>query len=183
MNNSTRPPRFFAAVSLSLFFTLVAKADVVTDWNQKAADIAAGAKLPAAVATRILAVVQTAVYEAVNAVTKRYPASAMKVDAVAGSSLDAAVAAANRAALTKLLPSQQAAIDSAYQSAVGAIADGPAKTNGIALGEKAADTIVTMCASDGADKAESYRPATTAGVYVPTTLPIVSQWPGRRPRL
>jgi hypothetical protein len=28
---------------------------------------------------------------------------------------------------------------------------------------------------------ESYRPATTAGVYVPTTIPAIPQWPDRKP--
>jgi hypothetical protein len=172
-----------AAAGIGLLFTPASRADTVTDWNQKAADIVAAAKLTPAGATRAMAVVQTSVYEAVNAVTKRYPAGGMKLEAAAGSSVDAAIAAANHAALTKLVSSQQAAIDAAYQAALAAIPDGPAKTNGIAVGEKAADSCVTMCASDGWDKAESYRPVTAAGVYVSTTIPIVSEWGGRRPWL
>ena len=77
-------------------------------------------------------------YEAANAITKRYPASGLKLEAAPGASVDAAVAAANRATLAKLVPSQQAAIDTAYQAALATIADGPAKTAGIAVGEQAA---------------------------------------------
>src|SRR5262249_34074269 len=33
----------------------------------------------------------------------------------------------------------------------------------------------------GQKEPESYRPHTTAGVYVPTVIPIVSQWPQRKP--
>src|SRR5215471_6255295 len=169
-----------AAAGIVLLFSPASRADTVTDWNQKAADIVAAAKLTPAGATRAMAVVQTSVYEAVNAVTRKYPPSGMKIEAAPGSSVDAAIAAANHAALTKLVPSQQAAIDAAYQAALAAIPDGPAKTNGIALGEKAAESCVTMCATDGFDKAESYRPVTAAGVYVSTTFPIVSEWGGRR---
>src|SRR5262245_19259485 len=92
-----------AAAGIVLLFSPASRADTVTDWNQKAADIFAAAKLVPAVATRMLAVVQTAVYEAVNAVTRRYPPGAMKLEAAAGTSVDAAIAGANHAALTKLL--------------------------------------------------------------------------------
>ena len=96
---------------------------------------------------------------------------------------DAAIAAANRATLTKLVPSQQAAIDSDYQAALAKIADGAAKTAGIAVGEKAAAAVLALRAEDGAAAGETYRPHTTAGVYVPTVIPAVPQWPQRKPWL
>src|SRR5215472_51941 len=184
MNSSPGVRRLLiVGLSVSVLCFHAARADTVTDWNQKAGDIVTAAKLAPASATRILAIVQTAVYEAVNAVMRRYPASALKIDASPGSSADAAIAAANHVALSKLLPSQQAAIEGAYQAALAVIPEGAPKTNGIAVGEKAADAMVTMCATDGADKAESYRPYTIAGVYVPTSIPVASQWPDRRPWL
>ena len=81
------------------------------------------------------------------------------------------------------VPSQQAAIDGAYQAALAKIADGPAKTAGIAVGEQAAAAILALRADDGAAAAETYRPHTTAGVYVPTVIPAVPQWPQRKPWL
>jgi len=83
----------------------------------------------------------------------------------------------------KLAPSERAVIDSVYQVALAAIADGPAKTAGVAVGEKAAAAILALRADDGANKQETYRPYTTAGVYVPTVIPVVPQWPQRRPWL
>ena len=130
----------------------------------------------------MLAIVQTAVYEAANAITKRYP-DGLPLEAAPGASVDAAVAAANRATLAKLVPSQQAAIDAAYQAALARIADGPAKTAGIAVGEKAAAAVLARRADDGAATGETYRPHTTPGVYVPTVIPVVSQWPQRKPWL
>ena len=73
-------------------------------------------------ANRAMAIANTAVYEAVNAITRRYPAGALKLEAAPGASVDAAIAAANRTALAKLLPSQQAAIDGAYQAALAKMA-------------------------------------------------------------
>jgi hypothetical protein len=158
-----------------------AEADIVTDWNVTAADITFAAGLPPPPANRTLAMVQTAVYEAVNAITKRYPPDRVTPNAVPDASVAAAVAAANRAMLSRLVSSQQAAIDKAYGSAIAAIADGPAKTAGIAVGEQATAAVLAWRADDGAGTPERYRPATTAGVYVPTTMPAASQWAERKP--
>jgi hypothetical protein len=169
------------AVVLALLAHATARADVVTDWNVAAADIVFAAGTPPPPANRTLAIVQTAVYEAVNAITKRYPADRVTLNAAPGTSIDAAIAAANRAALAALVPSQRAAIDATAQKALNAIPDGPGKTAGIALGEQAAATVVAMCADDGAAVPERYRPATTASVYVPTVIPAAPQWGQRRP--
>ena len=181
--NDTRKFRWIVpTIALaSLLAGSVAKADVVTDWNVTAADIAFAAGLPAPPANRTLAMVQTAVYEAVNAITKRYPPDRVTLNAAPDASVAAAVAAANRAMLSRLVPSQQAAIDKAYGSVLAAIADGPGKTAGITVGEQAAAAVLAWRADDGAGASERYRPATTAGVYVPTIIPAIPQWAQRKP--
>jgi hypothetical protein len=158
-----------------------ALADAVTDWNVTAVEIVVASEQPPPQAVRMMAIVQTAVYEAVNAVTRRYPTSLVKLDAAPGASVDAAVAAANRATLSALAPSQQASIDGAYRAALAGIAEGAAKTHGIAVGEQAAAAILALRADDGASAPEDYRPRTAAGVYVPTVLPAALQWPTRKP--
>jgi hypothetical protein len=159
----------------------VAKADVVTDWNITSGNIVVAAKPPPGAPYRTMAIVQSAVYEAVNAITRRYPPDRVKLDAAPRASVEAAVAAANRATLSKLAPSQQTTIDDASRAALSSIPDGRTKTEGIAVGERAATAILSFCADDGADAPESYRPHTTAGVYVPTVIPVLSHWPHRRP--
>lgn len=156
-----------AAVAAALLtgVTLNAHADVITDWNLKAGEILAEAKLGTPPAIRLMAVTQTAVFGAVSTIAP-------------GASVDAAVAAANRAVLVKMLPAQQAAIDSAYQAALVSIPEGASKAAGIAAGERAAQAVLAQRASD-AIAAESYRPHTTAGVYVPTAAPAVPQWSQR----
>src|SRR5512134_2615827 len=124
-----------------------AHADVVTDANAKAAEIAS--KIPSTpVAVRTMAIVQVSVFEAANAITGRYPASRVKVAAAPGASLDAAVTAATRTALLKLVPGQQTAIDADYQAALRSLPDSRAKSDGIAVGEQAATAVVAMCAND-----------------------------------
>jgi hypothetical protein len=97
--------------------------------------------------------------------------------------VDAAIAAAHRTALAKLLPSQQGAIDGAYQAALAKVADSAAKTSGIAVGEQAAAAVLASRTDDGAATPEAYRPHTAAGVYVPTAMPAATQWPQRKPWL
>ncbi len=145
----------------------IASADVVTDWNKWAGDLVFATKPVTPVANRTMAIVQTAVYEAVKA--------------SADASSDAAVVAANRAVLTTLVPSQKDAIDRAYQEALSSIPEGAARDSGIAIGEKAAARVLERRADDGAATPESYRPLTTPGKYVPTTMPVAPQWPQRKP--
>ena len=155
-------------------------ADVVTEANAKAADIASRSPMTP-IAVRTMAVVQVSVFEAVNAISGRYPPLRPTIAAPAGASVEAAVAAATRTALSRLMPTQQAAIEADYATALQRVSDGRAKTDGIAVGEQAAAAIVASCADDGWTAPDSYRPATTAGVYVPTILPIVPHWGKRRP--
>jgi hypothetical protein len=175
---------WIAALAIAtLAFAPRARADAITDWNAKACEILVDGKLAPAPGNRALAITQTAVYEATNAITRRYPASALHLQARRSASIEAAVAAANRASLTQLVPTQQAAIDAAYRAALAGIAEGPAKTEGIALGEKAAAAILAARAEDGAAAVESYRPETTPGRYVATSVPAFAQWPQRKPWL
>ena len=160
-----------------------AHADVVTDWNRTATRIAAEAKLPPPPANRAIAMVQTAVYAATNAITGRYTAATDALQAPQGASLEAAVAAANRTVLLKVMPTQQAAIDDAYAAALATLPDDAARRDGVALGEQAATQVLAARAHDVLPAVEQYRPLTQPGAYVPTALPLAIQWPGRTPWL
>lgn len=156
-------------------------ADVVADWNLKANDIVLAGKLGPPPAYRAMAITQVAVFEAVNAITGRYAASGRVAQEPApGASVDAAVAAATRGTLGKLLPAQQPEIDAAYRAALAAVPDGPARSAGIAVGEKAAAATLALRGGDGAAAPDSYVPFTMPGVYVPTASPAVPHWGKRK---
>lgn len=156
------------------------RADAVTEANAKAAAVAS--QIPATpVAVRAMAIVQIAVFEAVNAITQRYPPYHAKIEAAPGASVEAAVAAATRAALSKLVPALQTTIEADYQAALKLLPDGPSKAGGIAVGERAAAAILAWRLDDGMVAPDTYRPAAMAGVYVPTTLPAVPHWARRKP--
>jgi PAP2 superfamily len=153
------------------------RADVITDWNSKAGEIVGEAKLGTPPANRVLAIVQSAVLEAVNAAASRATGRA-QADAIA-----AAVAAANRATMTQLMPAQEASIRTAYEAALTTVADGPGKVAGIAAGEAAAAAVLAARANDGAATPERYKPHTSAGAYVPTATVAAWSWAQRKPWL
>ena len=169
MNRSIQWARV-VALSVALLASPLATADAVTDWNVQASQIVVKAIPGTPPVNRVMAIVQTAVFEAVNELAD-------------DASAEAAVAAANRATLMALVPSQKEAIEAAYAQAIAGIASGPAQDAGIAAGEQAAAAVLAHRADDGASARPVYRPFTAPGVYVPTTLPAVAQWPQRKPWL
>jgi hypothetical protein len=159
------------AASLLAVAALNVNADAVTDWNVKAGELVVEAKLGTPPAIRVMALVQTAVHDAV--------ASAAR----SGASVDAAVAAASHATLSKLTPAVQASLERAYAAALAPIAEGPAKAAGIAAGETAAAALLASRADDRSTVVDAYRPHTTAAAYVPTVAPAALAWPQRKPWL
>jgi PAP2 superfamily len=159
-----------------LIIPAAAAADAVTEWNEIAVATAAAGKHGASDASRTTALVHAAIFDAVNGVEARYTPYKVRVSAPAGASAEAAGVAAAHTVLVRLYPDQKGSLDQASAKSLGRIADGPAKADGIAIGEKVAADLVAWRANDGASAPNTYRPVTTPGVYVVTTLPVSSQW-------
>jgi hypothetical protein len=173
---STAQLRACILFALGILFPSVSVADVVTDWNQSAGACVLEAKIYPFAGTRVMAIVHTAMFDAINSIEGRYTPYKFKVSAPTGSSPEAAGVAAAHAALVQLFPEQKSALDAAYAASLAQIPDGPGKTTGIAVGEEVAAKVLEWRASDGADAANTYRPITTPGTYVTTTFPIGTQW-------
>lgn len=141
--------------------------DAVIDWNSRTLEFIAAGNLGPAATRRALAVVQTSVYGAVNAITARYPAGGMEPGTARGASIEAAVASASRVALLALLPAGRSAIEAAYQAELVEVAAGPAKESGIAVGQKSAAAILAIRAGDLAEAAD----ATPAPPRTPWLMP------------
>lgn len=177
---SAGPRLATSALAVAVLAATAAAADPVTDWDTLACELVSTAAVPAPLENRALAIVATAVYEATNAITGRYPGSRLQPQ-LRDASVAAAVAAANRVTLTTLLPARAATVEDAYRAALAAIPDGEPRAAGVTIGEIAARAVLAMCAHDGSDADSRYRPFTAPGVYVPTVLPAVPQWPQRTP--
>lgn len=100
---------------------------------------------------RAFAIVQIAVFEAVNAVTPVCRSYTKLQRPHGATSVDAAIAQAAHDALAAMYPSQAFVFDAALAEDLARIPDKPAKTNGIALGQQAAASILAMRANDGSD--------------------------------
>lgn len=147
-----------------------ASADAIVDWNHRSAKIIGESRLGTPPAIRAMALVQTAAYEAV------------RDTAVAGSEAQQlAIAAAHRVVLHQLLPAQQAGIEAAYSAAVSSLVDDVAFQRHAEAGRSAAQRVLASRAAEMPGGSDEYRPATTAGAYVPTVLPAVTQWTRRKP--
>ena len=150
---------------LLLFAADAARADAVADWADKATEIATDGPFT----VRTMALVQNAVYEAVNAITARFPAERVDLGVTQGASIDAAIAAASRVVLEHEAPALAAATTAAYEQSMQAIPDDAARLLGVGVGERAAADVLARHTKDLGDP-QPYRPAATPGVYVPTTM-------------
>jgi len=99
--------------------------------------------------SRVMAIFHIAVYDAVNAIVKRYPGYTGTLQAYADSSQDAAIAQAAHDTLTALYPRQKPRLDAWLNADLARLPNGRAKLNGIDVGRRAAAAILTLRASDG----------------------------------
>ena len=174
-------PRTFVVSAILLALGSPATADVVTDWNEKVVAAAYTARNTPDMQSRSIAIVHIAMFEALNSIAPRFTPYRARLPADPGSSPTAAAATAAHYALTRLFPEQAKDFDAALQASLASVADGPAKTGGIKLGEQSAAAILAERAKDGADAPITYRPFTVAGKYVPTAFPASSTWNALRP--
>ena len=151
------------------------RADVITDWNQKATPIVTSYSLSAP-AYRDMAMIHLAMFGCINSIEPRYQPYKTKFEADPMTSKEAAAAVAAARILSKLHPDSASKIDPELAQYLAKIPDGPAKSAGIALGEKVAESTWAMRANDGADAPDSYRPRTTPGRYIPTAPVVVPMW-------
>jgi hypothetical protein len=147
-----RPIRVcFAAVAalVALASPGVARADAVTYWNAIASSAivsTAGQSPQSAILS--LAMVQGAVYDALNAIDRGHRPYLVEPAANPWDSKEAAAATAAFRVLIGVFPSQ-AALQSQYDAALAAVPDGPAKAGGIAAGESAAAAMLKARENDG----------------------------------
>ena len=136
-----------------------AGADVVLDWNAIAARTLL-TQNPFNQA-RVMAMTQLAVFEAVNAVTREYePYLALPISAPPVTSVEAAAIVAAHRVLKNNVP-LNTAIDTDRANALAAIPEGPAKENGIAVGEAAAEAMRVLRANDGWLPPTFYQPSSS----------------------
>ena len=164
-----------------------ARGDAVTQWNVNAASAIFAAGPTAHASTLSFAMVQGAVYDAVNGIVGGYQPYLIEPVASPTDSIDAAVATASYRVLVAVVPSSQTAalatLAAQYQAALDAIPAGAAKTGGISAGEIAAASMLAARANDGRNPTTPFPFVfgTSPGVWrvsPPLTAPEPAAWVG-----
>jgi len=100
-------------------------------------------------ASRALAIVHIAIFDALNAIRPRYPAYSAALTALADSSPDAAIAQAAHDTLVALYPRQAPRFGTWLSDDLARLPSGRATLNGIDIGRRAAAAILALRADDG----------------------------------
>ena len=156
MNGSATKRTFGVCMLMAtlLFGPAVAKADAVLDWNLIAVNTSiANGQNPFAQA-RNAAIVQLAVFEAVNAITRDYQPYLGSIVAPHGASADAAAIQAAYHVLSTYFPASASTLLTARANSLALIPDGQAKSDGIATGDAAALAMIALRANDGSSPAQ-----------------------------
>ncbi len=143
--------------------------DVIAEWNQEAVRLTLLPGLTPVHHTRVMAIVQVSVHDAVNGITGEFETYLPRIPAPLGASPEAAAIAASYHSLKTLFPSQSVPLDNLFLASLamhGLLVNDP----GVGYGINAANRILTARANDGAAQASYPYVAPGAGlpgVYVP----------------
>jgi membrane-associated phospholipid phosphatase len=141
--------------------------------------------------SRVLAIVHIAIYDALNAICRRYPGYSGPLTALADSSYDAAIAQAAHDTLVALYPRQAKRLDNWLRMDLARLPAGRATLNGIDIGRRAAAAILALRANDGSqyddpEVWEEYFPSKAPGQWRPDPVSRIrialgAYWPRVRP--
>jgi hypothetical protein len=111
-------------------------------------------------------------FEALNAIDRRYESYLKLPMADRSASQEAAAASAAYHVLMSYFPSQKIALEESYSMALEAVPDLRARDAGVRIGKQAAEGALKAGAADPSVTPAPYRPRTASGVWVATQLPV-----------
>lgn len=181
-----RPHRLCLAVLLTTCSTLSVRADIITDWNNAALQAIRTGGTPPPMASRNLAMTHIAMFDAVNAVNRKYQSYFYNPLADPTTNQIAAAAQSAHDVLKALYPAQAATFDALLTTSLSTIADGSAKTNGIALGAAVGAGMLALRSGDGSvNMLPPYLGGTDPGMWRPTpagfAAGLLPNWPNVTP--
>jgi hypothetical protein len=155
--------RLWTVMVLALLLgSAVFSADAVLDWNKIAVDTAVANRQNPFAQARYAAIVQLAVFEAVNAVTGQYRPYLGTIVARPGASADAAAVQAAYDVLVNYFSNSQTSLQLQLAASLALIPDGQSKQDGIATGHAAASAMIALRTNDGSTTPKFYTPGPVA---------------------
>ncbi len=149
-----------------------AHADEVVNWNQTLFRAGLVAGTSPLVMTRVAAIVQAAVFDAVNGIDRRYAQIHVPAAGPAGASPEAAAVQAAYATLVQLYPAQKGLFDARLAVSLAVVAthaSSVAVASGVAWGQSVADAILAWRSADGFTPAPPpFLGAAIVGTWRPT---------------
>ena len=139
----------FTLLASLMLGSAVASADVVLDWNTIAVNTAVANHQNPFAQARYAAIVQLAVFEAVNPIRGDYQPYLGTITAPPGASAKAAAIQAAYHVLSTYFPASASTLDTERATSLAQVPDGPDKDDGIATGDAAASAIIALRANDG----------------------------------
>lgn len=121
-----------------------ASADAISDWVAKADAVATEQRESPRSRTRTLAIVNVAMFEAINAVERGDTPHKLNISADRNTSIEAAAASAAHDVLAALYPDRAHDLGPALAASLSRIANDVAKARGYALGKNAAAAVLTL---------------------------------------
>jgi membrane-associated phospholipid phosphatase len=157
----------------------VTSGNVVVAWNAVALNAVRTAGTNPPMVARNLAMIELAVYDAVDAIHPTHALyGSITVAPPPGASATVAAAGAAYTVLSSLYPAQVATFNAALQQSLAAV---PARTRSLSFGEQIGAAIVALRANDGTNLKVAYTPTGAPGNYVPTPpdylAPVGTQFP------
>jgi hypothetical protein len=172
--------RSIATLAILLAIPASVSADAVADWNAIAVQATVTAARPGPSGVLDVAMVQAAVYDAVQAIEKRYEPYYVEIPGASGSP-EAAAAKAAHDVLVSRFPAQASSLDTTYQQYL--LNHGLSESDpGVAVGATAAAGIIALRACDGSFPNPAPPPftgGTAIGIWRPTppgNLPMAAPW-------
>jgi len=157
------------------------RADEITYWNGVMLDAIRSHATPPPRSSRGLAMMHTAMYDAVNSVGQHWQPYHQSFVTSPTASREAAAAQAAHDVLVSLYPTLQGTFDTDLTNRLGLIAGGTDKTAGISLGQASAQSILALRANDNANLVVPYTPGTNPGEWRPTpngyAPALLPNWP------
>jgi hypothetical protein len=162
--------------------------DPVIAWNRVLVGIlnTPGAQPPTIHATRSLAILHAAIYDAVDSIERTSRPYLVSIKSPRRADPTAAAAAAGYTVLANLYPNQQETLASEFSSSLAQVPNGYHKFEGVRTGEAVANALLALRADDGATNPQPvFTPGTQPGDYQLTppafAQPAFTQWPTVRP--
>jgi PAP2 superfamily len=161
-------------------FTLTLRADAVLDWNALMIGAIHVDNSGPTLSSRNLAILHTAIYDAVNSVLPTHQPYRFQLDAPPGASAEAAAVGAAYVVMKTLYQSYSAPADELYATYVAGAGPSEALTNGLALGTQVGQLAVDSRAADGSQTQVPYIPSDAPGQWRRTPPffrpPLDPQW-------